>query len=361
MMNLDEARLRVPHAVQRVSGAPQMRDPGYLREEKQDPGSAAHRYRAALRPGNDGVAASKTQARLKAYWPHRLHDRFRSRSPEQPRLCGFLRECVAEMLHWAARYWARLTFDFSIHPLGAVMKKLVAVAAAIAAFGFASAASAADMPAKAPVYKAPIAAPTYNWTGIYVGINGGIGWGREDWTDNVVIGFPPGSPVSLRPDGGVFGGQVGFRWQWNQLVLGIEGTWDWAGLRDTVTPAAGITEEFKVKSLYTATAQVGWAWDRVLIYAKGGWAGATTSAELNLGTTVSNSQSVSGWTVGGGVDYAVWQNVIVGVEYDHFDFNYDPFTAAFPPPGTPWIVTNTSRLTVDQVVARLSYKFDWPR
>ena len=238
------------------------------------------------------------------------------------------------------------------------MKKFATVAAAIAAFGFVNAASAADMPVKAPM-AAPIAPPVFNWTGIYVGINGGGAWGREDWLDNTAgLG---GATVGLRPNGGVFGGQVGFRWQWNQLVLGIEGTWDWAGLRDSVTGAT-YTDELKIKSLYSATGQVGWAWDRVLVYAKGGWAGATTDAEVTTPTNggASNSQTVSGWTIGGGVDYAVWQNLIVGVEYDHFDFNYGPFIAPWSTGGAPWVVPNTSRLTVDQVVARLSYKFWTP-
>ena len=212
--------------------------------------------------------------------------------------------------------------------------------------------------APAPVYKAPPPVVTaYNWTGFYVGINGGGAWGHEDWLDN--NGF--GGTVGLRPNGGEFGGQVGFRWQWNQLVLGIEGTWDWAGLRNSLT-ATPYTDELKIDSLYTATAQVGWAWDRVLIYAKGGWGPApqpTLNSRLRRlqDLVARNSETVSGWTVGGGVDYAVWQNLILGVEYDHFDFEYNPFIAPFSTGGSPWIVTNTSRLTVDQVVARLSYKF----
>ena len=233
------------------------------------------------------------------------------------------------------------------------MKKFVIAAAAIAALGFTGTANAADMPTKAPM-AAPLAV-AYNWTGLYVGINGGGAWGREDWLDNAV-----GAP-SFRPNGAVFGGQLGYRYQWNQLVLGVEGTWDWAGLRDTVSSAV-FTEEFKVKSIYTVTGQAGWAWDRWLLYVKGGWAGATTSLDLAAvgGGGASNSQTANGWTVGGGIDYAVWQNLILGIEYDHFDLNYDAFVAPFSLGGAPLVVTNTSRLTVDQVVARLSYKFNWP-
>ena len=244
--------------------------------------------------------------------------------------------------------------------MGANVKNLLVVVAAVAALGAINVANAADMATKAPPAKVVPPAPLYNWTGLYVGINGGAGWGREDWLDNAagLIG-----PVGFNPSGAVFGGQVGFRWQWNQLVLGIEGTWDWAGVNDSVT-GAPYTDELKIKSLYTVTGQVGWAWDRVLVYAKGGWAGAAVDADVTTSPSfggASNSQTVSGWTVGGGVDYAVLQNLILGVEYDHFDFNYDPFTAAWSTGGAPWVVTNTSRLTADQVVARVSYKFDWPR
>lgn len=239
------------------------------------------------------------------------------------------------------------------------MKKFVVIAAAIAAFGFVSAASAADMPVKAArAPMAPMVAPVYNWTGLYVGINGGGAWGREDWLDNGV-----GAP-SFSPNGGVLGGQLGYRYQWNQLVLGVEGTWDWASLRDTAASAV-FTEEFKIKSIYTVTGQAGWAWDRWLLYVKGGWAGARTSLDLAggflAGFTASHSQTANGWTIGGGIDYVVWQNWILGVEYDHFDLNYGAFTAPASNGGVPLFVTNTSRLTIDQVVGRLSYKFDWPR
>jgi outer membrane immunogenic protein len=230
--------------------------------------------------------------------------------------------------------------------------KIVSLLAAAFSLGVLQAASAADMPTKAPFVKAPVDVQ-YNWTGAYVGINGGGGWGRESWLDNAI-----GAP-GFRPTGGVFGGQLGYRLQWNQFVFGIEGTLDWAGLTDNL--AGGIfTEQFKVKSLYTVTGQVGWAMDRWLPYVKGGWAGGTTNASLGGFVTASNSETNNGWTVGGGIDYAVWQNWIIGVEYDHFSLNYGAFTAPVSNGGVPWISTNTSRLTIDQVVARVSYKFWTP-
>jgi len=225
-----------------------------------------------------------------------------------------------------------------------------------------SPASAADLSVKAPAYKTPVAGSVYNWTGIYIGINGGDAWGRESWLDNSTRA----ASISHSPSDGVFGAHLGFRYQINQFVLGVEGTWDWAGLSDTVSTPGIFTEEFKVKSLYTVTGQVGFAWDRWLPYVKGGWAGATTSLDLvskppvTPPVTAFNSQTNSGWTVGAGVDYAVWQNLILGVEYDHFDLNYATFTAPVSNGAVPLRVTDTSRLRIDQVVARLSYKFWTP-
>lgn len=244
---------------------------------------------------------------------------------------------------------------------GCQMKRVFVALAAVATFGFVSAASAADMPTKAPMAPLPVA---YNWTGIYVGINGGGAWASESWTDNTA---GPGTPVSIRPTGGVFGGQLGYRWQWTQLVLGLEGTWDWSTMRQTVSSGTipAFTEELKVRSIWTATGQVGFAGiDRALLYVKGGWAGARSDANIVgagfAGLTASNSQTSNGWTFGAGLDYAIWQNWIIGVEYDHFDLNFGTFTAPFASGGIPWIVNNTSRLRIDQVVGRLSYKFDWP-
>jgi outer membrane immunogenic protein len=232
------------------------------------------------------------------------------------------------------------------------MKNILLASVAVAAL-LSAPALAADMPAKAPAYKAP-PVQVFNWTGFYAGIEAGGGWGHEAWIDNTPAGV---TPHSFRLDGGVVGGQLGYRWQTGQLVFGIEGTGAWADLKgtSTVTPS---TETLKVRALYSATGQVGYAWDRWLAYVKGGWAGSSTRFFLsNPGFTASNSQDPHGWTVGGGVDYALSPNMILGVEYDHFDLNYKPFVAPVSNGGTPLIVTNTSRLTIDQVVARLSYKF----
>ncbi len=251
------------------------------------------------------------------------------------------------------------------------MKKSILGLVAIGAL-IATPAMAADMalPLKAPFAPPPVVA---SWTGFYIGIEGGGGWGNENWLDNSTTGCPPCVGVTHHPDGGILGGQIGARYQFsNNIVIGVEGTAAWASLSDTVSTATAAffpteTEQFKVNSLYTATGQVGYAFNQALLYVKGGWAGANTNWMVNAPValapntpfTASNSQSNSGWTVGVGLDYQLWNNFVAGIEYDHFDLAYSDFTAAVSNGGTPFLVTDTSRLTIDQVVGRLSYKFNW--
>jgi outer membrane immunogenic protein len=219
-------------------------------------------------------------------------------------------------------------------------------------------ANAADLAVEAPVYKAPVyKAPFFSWTGFYAGIQGGGGWGSESWQDNTDDGLTP----SFKPSGGIFGGQAGYRWQTGPFVFGVEGTAAWADLKDTSTsPLEPASETFKIQSLYTATGQVGYAIDRWLPYVKAGWAGASTNLSLQNSAvpfTASQSEFNSGWTVGGGLDYAITNNIILGVEYDHYDLGFNNFTAAASNGATPLIATNASRLTIDAVVGRLNYKF----
>ena len=99
---------------------------------------------------------------------------------------------------------------------GVIMRRFhCAALAAVAVLGFTSVASAADMPVKAP---APIVAPLYNWTGPYIGIAGGYGWGHSDQTDP---GRPPNAGNgSYSLTGGILGGTLGYNWQQGPWVLG---------------------------------------------------------------------------------------------------------------------------------------------
>src|ERR1041385_4755914 len=127
------------------------------------------------------------------------------------------------------------------------MKRILfAGASALAIVAAASSAFAADiqrrqMPAKAPAY----ITPAYNWTGFYVGINGGGGWGHSDWSAPLATG-------SFNLSGGLVGGTVGYNWQTGPVVFGLEGDIDWANIRGSSTCGAGLSCETKNTWLATA-------------------------------------------------------------------------------------------------------------
>ena len=103
----------------------------------------------------------------------------------------------------------------------------------VAGFGFlalaaAMPASAADLPRGSAPYRAPAYVAQYNWTGFYLGINGGGAWGDSDWN---------GVAVSNRPSGGMIGGTAGYNWQGagSPWVFGLEGDIDWTNIKGTFT------------------------------------------------------------------------------------------------------------------------------
>ena len=153
---------------------------------------------------------------------------------------------------------------------------------------FGGAALAADM--GRPVYKAPPAGAlpvSYDWTGFYVGGHVGYGWADKSWTDAFGLG------TSHTADGFLGGGQVGFNYQINQFVLGVEGDVSWANLKGDSTQvfglAAPVTQGFNSEVDWTATltGRLGFAFDRWLVYGKGGAAWA----EIAIPPTATPSRS----------------------------------------------------------------------
>src|ERR1700690_1907423 len=197
------------------------------------------------------------------------------------------------------------------------MKKLSTVVAAFAAFGFVNAASAADMPTKAPM-AAPVMAPAYNWTGFYVGGDVGYGWGTSQSTATTAnANFPVGfvfTPNDLT--GAVAGGHAGYNYQIDHFVFGVEGDFDWTNLKGSASDFSILsgnttTTTSKLTWLADITGRVGYAWDNWLLYAKGG--GAWTHQEgssitTGTGTTTSGSEDRSGWLIGGGAEWGFMQH-----------------------------------------------------
>jgi outer membrane immunogenic protein len=240
------------------------------------------------------------------------------------------------------------------------MKKLLGTIAVLAA-AMPLAANAADLPAAAPAYKAPVVAPVpyFSWTGCYLGGNGGGAWEKASHTFDNGAGIVEG--FSYSPSSWIAGGQVGCQYQWSSFVAGIEGTWSATDLKQTDTSVIdpNRTRSLKLDEIATVVGKVGFAWDRALIYAKGGWAdGHFNYFAINNATGVNGGFTnwQSGWTAGGGVEYMVIPNLILGVEFDYYNFKYDNnFTAT---DGSLSRVFN-SNANVYAVTGRASWLFNW--
>lgn len=193
------------------------------------------------------------------------------------------------------------------------MKRFVFAAAALAVLSSMTAANAADlprreaMPTKAPAYIAPI----YNWSGFYAGINGGGGWG------NASVSGPLSTGGDFDTSGGLIGGTVGYNFQMNQVVFGLEGDVDWSNLKGDATCAVGVSCEAKNNWLGTARGRIGYAFDRFLPYVTGGLAvGDVKTSATGFG---SSSETKAGWTLGGGVEAAISGPWTAKVEYLYVD------------------------------------------
>ncbi|WP_414473489.1 outer membrane protein [Microvirga sp. M2] len=219
------------------------------------------------------------------------------------------------------------------------MKKILL--ASVALFGFAGAASAADLPVRAAP-PAPIVAavPVFTWTGFYVGVNAGVGFNNGD--DDLV--FNPTTTIfadSNNDASFVGGGQVGYNYQMGSFVVGVEGDLQWADFGSTTYDFTGVGGGLYTRNsadwFGTVRARVGVAFDRALIYATGGWA---------------FTDNRNGWTVGGGLEYAITNNLSAKLEGLYVNLDSDDFTV-------PGVVGTFSTGDTDFGVVRagLNYRF----
>jgi len=234
------------------------------------------------------------------------------------------------------------------------MKRLVLAASVLAASTASS--FAADLAAR-PYTKAPppVVAAMYDWSGFYIGINGG--WGqsstRYDWANFLVR--------SDDASGGTVGGQIGYNWQAGSWVFGLEAQGNWADLSRTyVDPfdprwSVGTT----VDALGLFTGRVGYAANNVLFYVKGGAAVASNSywAALNNVDFINVSNTRWGAAVGVGLEWGFAPNWSFGVEYNHLFLGDTDYNWA----NANWRYTNVGiRQDIDLVTARINYRFGGP-
>jgi outer membrane immunogenic protein len=200
------------------------------------------------------------------------------------------------------------------------VKKILLMTTGLIALGMAPA-IAADLGAR-PYTKAPaMAVAAYNWSGFYVGANGGWGTSHNCWTNTAVAGVPatPTSEGCHDADGGTVGGQIGYRWHVSNWVFGVEAQGNWADFNGSnlVVPFAGNRTKIDAFGLFTG--QVGYAANNVLFYVKGGAAVTNSRHEGEiLGIVVDRSEQTRwGGSVGAGVEYAFAPNWSFGLEYNH--------------------------------------------
>jgi outer membrane immunogenic protein len=246
-------------------------------------------------------------------------------------------------------------------------------------------AEAADLPAR-PYTKASAIDPGYNWSGFYVGINAGYGWGTSSTTltpdafevVRVLPGLNP-LPPNLRPSGFVAGGQAGYNYQVGSVVAGLEADLSYAGLRDNNSA----TGPFSIGGVLTTQIATRLDWfgtvrarlgvlpaSNFLLYATGGLAYGnvrTTTTGSNLPAinctqtfiycAAGSTSGVSvGWTAGAGVEYAFAREWTARAEYLYLDLGNRSVT--FPDlDNVPGTLTSASSFRAHIVRGGLNYRF----
>jgi outer membrane immunogenic protein len=226
-----------------------------------------------------------------------------------------------------------------------MLKTVIAGCLAAVALLVAPGADAADL-SVAPLYKAPPATvtPAYNWSGFYLGLNGGGGWGHSYWDT---------SATGVHTSGGVAGGTAGYNWQFGNAVVGLEGDIDWANLKgsntSTLCPAGCSTSD---TWLSTVRGRAGYAFGGILPYLTGGLAVGDIRASTPGFAGATNTNA--GWTVGGGIEFALSSNWTAKAEYLHVDLGR--FNCGVNCDGLP---TDNVSMHDDLVRAGVNYRFGW--
>jgi outer membrane immunogenic protein len=209
-------------------------------------------------------------------------------------------------------------------------------------------------------------AALYDWSGFYLGLNGGGGWSHKCWDRDTAVG---GTFLAAEgchdATGGVFGGQIGYRWQAASWVFGLEAQGDWADLKGSNISVFNplFRNESRVDAFGLFTGQIGYAANNVLFYLKGG--AAVTSDRFRSYTTAGNVLAATtgddtrwGGVVGVGLEYGFAPNWSAAVEYDHLFMQDRTYT--FTTPAGAFFGTDRIRQDVDLVTVRVNYKFGGP-
>lgn len=212
------------------------------------------------------------------------------------------------------------------------MKRILLSTVSLGVLGLLSPAFAADLPyAKAP----PVTAPVYDWTGVYIGVFGGGGYGNHNVNNATGQAVPFADyTANYSSTGAVAGGDIGYNWQSGSFVAGIEGNLAWTGIKgnDAVQfnagafPGVTAVDADNLRWTGSLLVKAGYAIDRWLLYFDGGYAFGdiqhTNTPPVGAGLPVDKfNVTGNGLTGGGGIAYAVTNNIIAKFDYRYTSFN----------------------------------------
>jgi outer membrane immunogenic protein len=232
---------------------------------------------------------------------------------------------------------------------------------------------AADLPVKAPAV--PVAAPVVNWSGLYVGGHVGGVWSRDIFDLDIEdpdCGFSC-ETFRFTPASFIGGVQIGLQSQVEQWVFGVEATWSGLDLHQTkssvLDPAS--LRSVKIDDIATIGPRFGYAGvEHTLIYIRAAYATARIgvhAVEGGLRLTSDTAAGVfgdwrgwrNGWNMGAGIEYMPWPNLVLGIEFNFYNFAFDTKQPIVFSDGVREFEIAGSEADVFAVTARLSYLFNW--
>jgi outer membrane immunogenic protein len=230
------------------------------------------------------------------------------------------------------------------------MKQILLTTAAMGALVLATPALAADLAVKAP----PIAPPVYDWSGFYIGGFGGYGFGNQNINNATGAAGFADFTANFETHGPLAGGDIGYNWMIGNIMFGVEGDGAWTNIQGNDNFALGWNDANKLRSVGSLRVRSGIAVDRLLLFFTGGWAiGDIAHTNTNPGVGVDTfSAQRSGLAAGGGIAYAITNDLIGKVEYRYYDLGTyhrdNPTNGALP-----YTVANT----YSTVLLGLDFKF----
>jgi outer membrane immunogenic protein len=236
------------------------------------------------------------------------------------------------------------------------MKKLLLAFAAALLGGAASAADLGPVPVYAPP---PVLVPLYTWTSCYIGANVGGIWTNNNWNDPVLGGL--GSNTASGALGGL---QAGCNYQLGSWVVGVSADYDSTKANSNnvslLFPAGfAVTDLTQIKAVGSVAGRVGYAWDRILVYAKVGAAWMVGSYAFQAGgvSFATGDGTPDGWTMGIGGEYAFLNWLTAFIEYDYYHFNEVSPAALGCTLATCGLVANHVGITTTMNVVKVGLNF----